>query len=81
MEGIVRDGPAAAFVGFTASSQVLTPQSCKEQGALIKKGGGMPRIILRSHPVPPDVVVLSEVPDVVLCLCAQGEGAFLRIAP
>ncbi len=25
--------------------------------------------------------VLSEVPDVVLCLCVQGEGAFLRIAP
>ncbi len=33
------------------SSQVLTPQSCKEQGARIKKGGGMPRIIFRSHPV------------------------------
>ncbi len=28
-----------------------------------------------------DSVVLSEVPDVALCLCAQGEGAFLRIAP
>ena len=28
-----------------------------------------------------DSLVLSEVPDVVLCLCAQGEGAFLRIAP
>jgi hypothetical protein len=74
------------------SSQVLTPQSCKEQGARIKKGGGMPRMIFRSLPVPPDVapvgqcagstrLLLSEVPDVVLCLCAQGEGAFLRIAP
>ncbi len=28
-----------------------------------------------------DSLVLSEVPDVALCLCAQGEGAFLRIAP
>jgi hypothetical protein len=28
-----------------------------------------------------DLLVLNEVPDVVLCLCAQGEGAFLRIAP
>jgi hypothetical protein len=28
-----------------------------------------------------DSLVVSEVPDVVLCLCAQGEGAFLRIAP
>jgi hypothetical protein len=28
-----------------------------------------------------DSLVLSEVPDVVLCLCAQGEGAFLCIAP
>ena len=28
-----------------------------------------------------DSLVLSEVPDLVLCLCAQGEGAFLRIAP
>ncbi len=35
------------------SSQVLTPQSCKEQGARIKKEGGMPRIRFRSHPVPP----------------------------
>jgi hypothetical protein len=26
-------------------------------------------------------VALSEVPNVALCLCAQGEGAFLRIAP
>ncbi len=26
-------------------------------------------------------LVLNEVPDVVLCVCAQGEGAFLRIAP
>ena len=74
------------------SSQVLTPQSCKEQGARIKKGGGMPRIILRSRPVPLDGapvgqcagstrLLLSEVPDVVLRLCAQGEGAILRIAP
>ncbi len=28
-----------------------------------------------------DSLVLNEVPDVVLCLCAQGEGKFLRIAP
>ena len=28
-----------------------------------------------------DSLVLSEVSDVVLCLCAQGEGEFLRIAP
>ncbi len=28
-----------------------------------------------------DSLVLSEVPDVVLCLSAQGEGAFFRIAP
>ena len=28
-----------------------------------------------------DSLVLSEVPNVVLCLCSQGEGAFLRIAP
>jgi hypothetical protein len=28
-----------------------------------------------------DSLVLSEIPDVVLCLCAQGDGAFLRIAP
>ena len=35
------------------SSQVLTPQSCKEQAVRIKKGGGMPRITFRSHPVPP----------------------------
>ncbi len=28
-----------------------------------------------------DSLVLNEVPDVALCLCAQGEGAFLRIAP
>ncbi len=28
-----------------------------------------------------DSLALSEVPDVVLCLFAQGEGAFLRIAP
>ncbi len=28
-----------------------------------------------------DLLVLSEVPDVALSLCAQGEGAFLRIAP
>ena len=27
-----------------------------------------------------DSLVLSEVPNVLLCLCAQGEGAFLRIA-
>ncbi len=27
-----------------------------------------------------DSYVLNEVPDVVLCLCAKGEGAFLRIA-
>ncbi len=26
-------------------------------------------------------LVLSEVPNAVLCLCAQGENAFLRIAP
>ncbi len=26
-------------------------------------------------------LVLSEVPNAVLCLCAQGEGAFIRIAP
>ncbi len=73
------------------SSQVLTPQSCKEQGARIKKEGGMPRnISLASCPSGRrtgwvvrrfDSLVLNEVPDVVLCLCAQGEGAFLRIAP
>jgi hypothetical protein len=28
-----------------------------------------------------DSLVLSEVPDVALCLCAQGDGAFLRVAP
>jgi hypothetical protein len=28
-----------------------------------------------------DWLVFNEVPDVVLCLCAQGEGKFLRIAP
>ncbi len=28
-----------------------------------------------------DSLVLNEVPDVALGLCAQGEGAFLRIAP
>ncbi len=28
-----------------------------------------------------DSLVLNEVPGVVWCLCAQGEGAFLRIAP
>ena len=28
-----------------------------------------------------DSLVLSKVPDVVLCLRAQGEGGFLRIAP
>jgi hypothetical protein len=28
-----------------------------------------------------DSLVLNKVADVVLCLCAQGEGAFLRIAP
>ena len=38
--------------GQVKSSQVLTPQSCKEQGARIKKGGGMPRMIFRSLPVP-----------------------------
>ena len=42
------------------SSQVLTPQSCKEQGARIKKGGGMPRIIFRSHPIPPDVAPVGQ---------------------
>ena len=45
---------------------------------------------LRSPPVPPDIapvgqcavdsLVLNEVPGVVLCLCAQGEGTFLHIA-
>ena len=69
---------ARTSISGVKSSQVLTPQSCKEQGARIKKGGGMPRMIFRSLPVP---FVLSEVPDVVLCLCAQGEGAFPRIAP
>jgi hypothetical protein len=42
------------------SSQVLTPQPCKEQGARIKKEGGMPRIILRSHPVPSDVAPVGQ---------------------
>ena len=42
------------------SSQVLTPQFCKEQGARIKKGGGMPRIILRSHRAPPDVSPVGQ---------------------
>jgi hypothetical protein len=28
-----------------------------------------------------DSPVFSEVPNVVLCLCAQGEGAFFRMAP
>ena len=28
-----------------------------------------------------DSLVLSEVPDAALCLCAQGDGAFLRTAP
>jgi hypothetical protein len=28
-----------------------------------------------------DSVVLSEVPGVVLCLCFQGDGAFLSITP
>jgi hypothetical protein len=28
-----------------------------------------------------DSLVFSEVPVVVLCFCAQGDGAFLRIAP
>ena len=42
------------------SSQVLTPQSCKEQGARIKKGGGMPCMIFRSLPVPPDVAPVGQ---------------------
>jgi hypothetical protein len=42
------------------SSQVRTPQLCKEQGARIKKGGGMPRMILRSHPVPSDVAPVGQ---------------------
>ncbi len=42
------------------SSQVIKPQSCKEQGARIKKGGGMPRIIFRSHPIPPDVAPVGQ---------------------
>ncbi len=77
------------------SIQVLTPQSCKEQGARIKKEGDMPRYAphntsLASCPSGRrsgwavrrfNSLVLNEVPDVVLCLCAQGEGAFLRIAP
>jgi hypothetical protein len=42
------------------SSQALTPQSCKEQGARIKKEGGMPRIIFRSHPAPPDVAPVGQ---------------------
>ncbi len=31
----------AGFAVFLVASQVLTPQSCKEQGARIKKEGGM----------------------------------------
>ncbi len=42
------------------SSRVLTPQSCKEQGARIKKEGDMPRIIFRSHPIPPDVAPVGQ---------------------
>jgi hypothetical protein len=46
--------------GTIQSSQVLTPQSCKEQGARIKKEGGMPRMIFRSLPVPPDVAPVGQ---------------------
>ncbi len=74
------------------SSQVLTPQSCKEQGARTHKEGGMPPQYISLAACPSgrragwamrwfDWLVLNEVPDLVLCLCAQGEGAFLRIAP
>ncbi len=49
------------FIDFQVKSrQVLTPQSCKEQGARIKKGGCMPRIIFRSLPVPPDVAPVGQ---------------------
>ena len=50
----------ATLLSNTKSSQVLTPQSCKEQGARIKKRGGMSRIIFRSHPVPPDVAPVVQ---------------------
>jgi hypothetical protein len=82
-----------SLTSVTQPSQVLTPQSCKEQSARINKEGGMPRTILCSHPAPPDVapvgqcagstrrLVLNEVPAPGVVLCAQGEGAFLRIAP
>jgi hypothetical protein len=64
---------------------------------IIKQRGWCAHKRLRSQPAPPDVApvgqcspvrlagtqprVLSEVPGAVLCLGAQGEGAFLRIAP
>ena len=80
------------YANQVKSSQVLTPQSCKEQGARIKKEGRYAPLNTSLAACPSgrrsgwavrrfDSLVLSEVPDVVSCLCAQGEGAFLRIAP
>jgi hypothetical protein len=74
-------------VQLTAHCQVLTPQSQGIWRARIKQRGKYAHISLRLPPIPPgvallgrlavsrfDSLVLSEAPDVSLCLCSNGEG-------
>ncbi len=45
------------------------------------KGDGFQKLTCASTALDSKSEKFSEVPNVVLCLCAQGEGEFLRTAP